>query len=354
MLPQATFAVPTSQPALPNETPPEPALASESPQTTPAVPLAAMTPVPSSVPLPVEPSLPVRRKGLARFRAALLIGLVILVVAGGILGSLSLLARLGVVDTASRATIPAVRGGTWTDDLPAGGDPSSLIPNSGGDCCIDQALYLPLFYGDAQGQVHPGAAREIPTVQNGDISADATTWTFHLRPHLVWSDGQPYDARDVDYTWRLWLNPRFGAANTQGYDLITQAFASFLSLWVDGSLAPLPAHHFSRMAPESILKSPDNLNPQVVSGPFLLSERVPGDHYTLVRNPRYYLVRAGLPYLDKVVLRITNPDALLKDLRAGSIDSAWFLDLEQWQAYERLKNYTLVTDQVADHICFLV
>src|SRR6266705_6223461 len=28
--------------------------------------------------------------------------------------------------------------------------------------------------------------------------------------HLVWSDGQPYDARDVDYSWKLWANPRLG------------------------------------------------------------------------------------------------------------------------------------------------
>ena len=47
---------------------------------------------------------------------------------------------------------------------------------------IDHALYLPLFYGDAQGVVHPGAATEVPTVQNGGVSADAKTWTFHLRP----------------------------------------------------------------------------------------------------------------------------------------------------------------------------
>ena len=35
-----------------------------------------------------------------------------------------------------------------------------------------------------------------------------------------------------------------------------------------------------------------------------MSESVPGDHYTLVRNPRYYRAREGLPYLDKVVFRI--------------------------------------------------
>jgi peptide/nickel transport system substrate-binding protein len=227
----------------------------------------------------------------------------------------------------------------------------------------DNALYLPLFYGDAQGVVHPGAAREIPSLQNGGISADATTWTFRLRPRLVWSDGVPYDARDVDYTWQLWLNPRFAAAfpnGATGFELIRsadvsadhlsitfhlkQAYAPFLQYWVDGFMAPLPAHHFSRMAPGQIFKSSDNLNPRVTSGPFLLAESVPGDHYTLVRNPRYYLASAGLPYLDKVVLRSSDQETKLKDLQAGTITSAWFLDVDvsKVQAYQRLSGYTPV------------
>jgi peptide/nickel transport system substrate-binding protein len=134
-------------------------------------------------------------------------GLVGVIIAGGILGSLSLLAHFGVLGARSgAATSIAVRGGTWIVDRD--GDPASLIPNGGGDNAMDEALYLPLFYGDAQGVVHPGAATEVPTLQNGGISPDAKTWTFHLRPHLVWSDGAPFDARDVDFTWQLWLNPK--------------------------------------------------------------------------------------------------------------------------------------------------
>ena len=276
--------------------------------------------------------------------AGLLIGLVVLVIAGTLLGSVSLLAHFGVIGTRSVTPTPVVRGGTWIDDTH---DPNSLIPNGGSDSGgIDQALYLPLFYEDAQGVMHPGATREIPSVQNGGISADATTWTFRLRPRLLWSDGVPYDARDVDYTWKLWLNPKFGAAfpnGATGFELIRsadvsadhltisfhlkQAYAAFLQYWVDGDFAPLPAHHFSSMAPEQILKSPDNLNPRVTSGPFLLAESVPGDHYTVVRNPRYYRASEGLPYLDKVVFRSAEQDAKLKDAQAGTITSAWFLDV---------------------------
>ena len=140
--------------------------------------------------------------------AAVLIGLVVLVIAGGVLGAVSLLTHFGVLGIRSGCyrTHP-VRGGTWTADFITQIVIRSFPMAGTGAAQIDKALYLPLFYGDAQGVIQPGAATEMPTVQNGGISADAKTWTFHLRPHLVWSDGQPYDARDVDYTWKLWSIP---------------------------------------------------------------------------------------------------------------------------------------------------
>ena len=73
--------------------------------------------------------MPVHRKArrVSRPMAVLLIGLAVLVVAGGILGSLSLLAHFGVIDahSASAAPIP-VRGGTWTEDYQCRSN--SLIP----------------------------------------------------------------------------------------------------------------------------------------------------------------------------------------------------------------------------------
>jgi serine/threonine protein kinase len=214
-------------------------------------PIAPATPLPADVPPLPKPAGAGRRRGMARSTAVLLLGLVVLTIAGGVLGSVSLLAHFEVLSIGSTATTPSVvRGGTWTAALE--GDPDSLIPNGGtggGGFLLDQALYLPLFYGEAQGVIHAGATTEVPTLQNGGISADAKTWIFHLRPHLVWSDGAPYDARDVDFTWKLWLNPKFGAAyNTSGLNLITsavvsaddlsitfhlkQAFAPFLALWM--------------------------------------------------------------------------------------------------------------------------
>ncbi len=75
----------------------------------------------------------------------------------------------------------------------------------------------------------------------------------------------------------------------------------------------------------------------------MMSESVPRDHYTVVRNPRYYRASEGLPHLDKVVFRIVADEGtVLRDLQAGTIDSAWHLDVSRSEAYRRLANYTLM------------
>lgn len=260
-----------------------------------------------------------------------------------------------------------VKGGTWIDDLyePV----KSLIPNGVSETfadLVDQSLYLPLFYGDAQGHINPGLASEIPTVANGDVSSDLKTWTIKIRPGVTWNDGQPLDARDVDFTWRLWDNPKFGAASTVGFNLIqsatvasdnlsitfhlSQPFEAFVPTWTDALSAPLPAHHFQGMAPDQVLKSADNLNPSVTSGPFMMSESKPGDHFTVVRNPKYYLASKGLPYLDKIVFRlIPSQDTILKDFQSNSITSAYFLDVTKVPAYKALANYHLVSNPNASN-----
>ncbi len=182
-----------------------------------------------------------------------------------------LLAACGAPATQSTTTSTGspVKGGTWTDDLYE--EPNSLITDASSETfsdMVDQAIYTPLFYGDSNGNLHPGLATVVPTVANGGISADLKTWTFHLRPGLKWSDGQPLDARDVDFTWKLWMNPKFIPASTVGINLITstnvssdnlsitfhlkQGFEPFLSAWADGISAPLPAHYYSKYSADPV------------------------------------------------------------------------------------------------------
>lgn len=261
-----------------------------------------------------------------------------------------------------------VHGGTWVDDFV--NEPDSLLPNLGVqtfNVLLDEAIYSPLFVGDSQGHIQPYAATEIPTQQNGGVSADAKTWTFHMRPGLKWSDGQPYTAEDVDFTWKLWDNPKFGAGQTDAYHTIQSAtvspdklsitfhlkrgYSPFLASWTDGGFAPLPAHHFASMDPAQIAKSKDNLDPSVVSGAFMMSESVPGSHYTVVRNPNYFQASQGLPYLDKIVFQvIADENTILNNAKAGSVTSTWFLDVSKTTSYKALAGYQFVVNPDATNV----
>src|SRR6266851_409445 len=252
-----------------------------------------------------------------------------------------------------------VKGGTWVDDLFE--EPDSLIPNASNEtfaAMMDYGLYAAMLYTTPAGTIMPGLVTTVPSVANGGITSDLKTWKFTFRSGLKWSDGQTLDARDMDFTWKLWANPKFGAINTIAVQDITSAdvssdnltitfhlksgLVSFYTYFTDGYFGPMPAHHFASVDPASIKKSPDNLNPSVVSGPFMMSEAKPTDHYTMVRNPNYYL-GPNLPYLDKVVWRIvSNQNTILTDLQSGTPDSAWFLDVSKAISYQALSNYKVV------------
>jgi len=78
-----------------------------------------------------------------------------------------------------------------------GGDLDTLDPAlipCGADYDIAQAIFPPLVTTDAKLAIVPWAAAAPPAV-----SADGTTYTFHLRRNMRWSDGSPIDAATYAY-----------------------------------------------------------------------------------------------------------------------------------------------------------
>src|ERR687884_657893 len=279
------------------------------------------------------------------------------ILAAAALTSLFILGGIPQRTSGHAAVAGPVRGGTVIDGLFE--EPARLIPNTVNETfsvMVQQTIFTPLFYTDDKGVLHTGLASQIPTISNGGISKDGLTYTFHLRPGLKWSDGQPLDARDVDYSWRLWLNKDLIVNTTVGLDQIKSAtvsadrhsitfhlkapYAPFVAVWTDQNM-PLPAHVLSKMTAKQLNTSKFTFMPTVSSGPFKMVARKAGDIITEVRNPNYY--RAGKPYLDKLIFRII-PDqvAITNALRAGEIDNSWFLDVTQTDTYKHIKGYTFV------------
>ncbi len=179
---------------------------------------------------------------------------------------------------------------------------------------VADAVSGPLAAPDANGDFQPVLAAEIPTVENGGVSADFKTVTWTLREGLLWSDGEPLTSDDIKFTWEALSNPAAGNVISLSMDLIesietpdaltavitySEPTLAYLSQWLYGLL---PRH--ATGAPEEMLTWEWNRNP-VSAGPYVVSEWLAGDSIVMARNPNYYL--EGQPYIDELIFKIV-PD----------------------------------------------
>ena len=98
-------------------------------------------------------------------------------------------------------------------------DPALVSGQLEGRLC--SALYEGLTRRDSRGKSIPAAA------QSWDISPDGKTYTFHLRPDLRWSNGDPVTSSDYRESWLRALHPNtaspyaeifFGISNAQEFN----------------------------------------------------------------------------------------------------------------------------------------
>lgn len=75
----------------------------------------------------------------------------------------------------------------------------------------------PLASYDNQGNLIPFLAAEIPSIENGGISPDGKSVTWKLKEGIKWSDGAPFVADDVVFTYRFITNPKVGSTSANNY-----------------------------------------------------------------------------------------------------------------------------------------
>ena len=150
-----------------------------------------------------------------------------------------------------------------------------------------------------------------------------------IRSGVQWSDGQPFSAHDVAYTFNL--TKEFPALDTRNYwDYLesvvavsdTQIEVNFKRIYVPGFDAIAGTH----IVPKHIwikLEDPltfDNPNP-VGTGPFTEILRFNSQIWELGKNPNYW--QAGKPYIEKLIFPTfsTNEQTTLA-LLSGNLDYA--------------------------------
>jgi peptide/nickel transport system substrate-binding protein len=90
------------------------------------------------------------------------------------------------------------------------GTVTSLNPYLGDNLFVLEPARLalePLAAVQPDGALVPVLAAEIPTVANGGVSADLRAVTWKLRADVLWSDGSPFTAADVVFTFRYCSDP---------------------------------------------------------------------------------------------------------------------------------------------------
>ncbi len=99
--------------------------------------------------------------------------------------------------------------------------PSTLNPylSSGNkDVHAASVVLEPLISFNADGEMVPRLAAELPTLDNGGISEDLKTVTWKLKEGLKWSDGSPMTSADVKFTADYCMHPEGGCAQAARFE----------------------------------------------------------------------------------------------------------------------------------------
>jgi peptide/nickel transport system substrate-binding protein len=88
------------------------------------------------------------------------------------------------------------------------------------DLSASRIVYEPLASFDADGELIPVLAAEIPSRMNGGVAGNGRSVTWKLKQGVKWADGEPFTARDVLFTFEYASNPDVGTTSGATYDVV--------------------------------------------------------------------------------------------------------------------------------------
>ena len=181
--------------------------------------------------------------------------------------------------------------------------------------------------------------------ESWEADATGTRWTFHLRKGVLWSDGKPFTAKDVVFSFARYMNPKvaspYGAnlAGVVGYsdvkdgkslvpdgikalddytvqfqltkpDALFMTYQAYLTIFAAHQLESTPVDQLNKLDLWSTSR--------VGTGPFILDKVVPGQRLELKANPKYF---RGAPKAANLVYHVfQNAETMLAGLEKGDID----------------------------------
>jgi peptide/nickel transport system substrate-binding protein len=183
-------------------------------------------------------------------------------------------------------------------------------------------VYEPLVYENLlSGKTTPMLASSY------QWSSDSKTLTFTIRSGVKWSDGQPFSADDVVYTFNLIKSnsaldlqsvwSALSSVTKVGSNQVQMTFQSAsvpFFYYIADQQAIVPQHIWSQI--KDPVSEADNV--PIGTGPYLIQQGgCTPQNIAYTRNPNYW--QSGLPYLDKVNYpAFTDNDPANQYLATGS------------------------------------
>jgi peptide/nickel transport system substrate-binding protein len=202
-------------------------------------------------------------------------------------------------------------------------------------------FYEPLAGWDADGNLVPFLAAEIPTLANGGLAKDGMSVTWKLKQGVKWHDGQPFTADDCLFNWEYGKDPATASVTIGSYkDVMVEKvdnhtirvkFTKPTPFWADAFVGTrgmqIPKHLFKDFMGAKSREAPANLKP-VGTGPYKFVDFKPGDLVTGAINMDYHV--ANQPHFDTIEMKGGGDavSAARAVMQTGEYDYAWNMQVE--------------------------
>ncbi len=206
-------------------------------------------------------------------------------------------------------------------------DPANLIPFGGistSNMWGKEFMYDSLLAWDKDLNIIPALAESY------EAAPDATSYTFKLRQGVVFHNGKPLTAADVQYSFETALNPPEPGikvaflANIASVEVVDDLTVKITMSKPDPTLPGVIAWtRYTPIVPENSGNEINWLSEGIGTGPFKLVEYISNDRVVYTAFEQHW--NPGVPCIKDLTLKILpDEQARVAALRAGEIDGGTF------------------------------
>lgn len=164
--------------------------------------------------------------------------------------------------------------------------------------------------------------------ESWDISEDGCTYTFHIRPNVLFSDGEKCDANAIlanfnailenreRHTWLEMMNLLVGVSAPDENTFVIEMSEPYYPMLTElGCIRP-----FAMISPNCMINSStkDGVNGHIGTGPYVLTDFVTDEYAVFERNENYW---GEAPAIRKITVKvIPDNQTRIMALESGEID----------------------------------